>query len=186
MLRDTVFVLAASRAGRQGVVVAEVAGELVGMAATSAVELAPLAAAFQLGWGLPGVCLERPKQLAQHAELTACIVNPVFVKSVGALLAGGGVRGRVQPFQACTERGSPVLHCLLLQACCGCRATTACTSGWRPASQCQSGLARCNSRRRGALQPPQQQRLMAQQAASLCTALPSTWHTHPSALSTTG
>jgi hypothetical protein len=75
-------------AGRQGAVVAVVQGQLVAMAAvTPAVDLQLLQDNFKLAEGLPPGCCSTA---AAHAELDVCVVNPVFSKSVGALLAGAG------------------------------------------------------------------------------------------------
>uniref|UniRef100_A0A383WNS6 Cilia- and flagella-associated protein 61 N-terminal domain-containing protein n=1 Tax=Tetradesmus obliquus TaxID=3088 RepID=A0A383WNS6_TETOB len=72
--------------GRQGAVVAVVQGQLVAMAAiTPAVDLQLLQDNFNLAEGLPADCCNNA---TAHAELDVCVVNPVFSKSVGALLAG--------------------------------------------------------------------------------------------------
>lgn len=61
-------------------------GQVVGMVATTpSVDLQLLQANFKLEEGLPAGCCDTP---AAHAELDVCIVNPVFGKCVGALLAG--------------------------------------------------------------------------------------------------
>lgn len=66
--------------------VAVVQGQLVAMAAiTPAVDLQLLQDNFNLAEGLPADCCNNT---TAHAELDVCVVNPVFSKSVGALLAG--------------------------------------------------------------------------------------------------
>jgi hypothetical protein len=54
-------------------------------AITPAVDLQLLQDNFNINQGLPPGCCSNT---AAHAELDVCVVNPVFSKSVGALLAG--------------------------------------------------------------------------------------------------
>jgi hypothetical protein len=87
-------------AGGQGAVVAVVQGQLVAMAAiTPAVDLQLLQDNFNLTEGLPPGCCSNT---AAHTELDVCVVNPVFTKSVGALLAGTVDNAAVIEHAACT------------------------------------------------------------------------------------
>lgn len=76
--------------GRQGAVVAVIQGEVVGMAATTpSVDLDMLRSNFRLEQGLSAGCCHVAQE---HAELDVCVMNPVFAKTVGALLSGGYFR----------------------------------------------------------------------------------------------
>lgn len=55
------------------------------VATTPAVDLALLQSNFRLQETLGDDCCVNPQD---HAELDACVMNPIFVKSAGALLAG--------------------------------------------------------------------------------------------------
>jgi hypothetical protein len=60
-------------------------------AITPAVDLQLLQDNFNLAQGLPPNCCSNA---TAHAELDVCVVNPIFSKSVGALLAGRNCRER--------------------------------------------------------------------------------------------
>jgi len=71
-------------AGRQGVVLAKMQGEVVGMAATKpGFDAQLLAANFKMYKSLPAAGTDQ-----QPAELAMCIINPIFARSVGMFLAG--------------------------------------------------------------------------------------------------
>lgn len=68
--------------------VATVNGEMVAMLATSPCKadlLDSWSACFRLDQGLPASSLDEKQQ---HAQVIACIINPVFSACAGALLAG--------------------------------------------------------------------------------------------------
>eukprot|EP00775_Hariotina_reticulata_P004216 gene4216-4465_t len=70
--------------GRQGVVLAKLQGEVVAMAATKpGFDVQVLAAHFQMDMGLSATGANQ-----EHAELAACVINPIFARSVGMFMAG--------------------------------------------------------------------------------------------------
>lgn len=74
--------------GRQGAVVASINGEMVGMLASSPCTpelLDSWSAQYRLDHSLPCSSLQDHQH---HAQVSACVINPVFATQAGALLAG--------------------------------------------------------------------------------------------------
>lgn len=109
-------------AGPQGAVVAAVNGEMVAMLATSPCKadlLDSWSTRFRLDQGLPVGSLD---EVQQHAQVDACIINPVFSACVGALLAGASTHGGIQAAHSPipVERAcNPVLSDLACTCACG-------------------------------------------------------------------
>jgi hypothetical protein len=105
-------------AGRQGAVVAAVNGELVAMLASdpcSPETLDSWSAQFRLGAALPCSCLQAPEQ---HAQVSACVINPVFAAQAGTLLAGAQGESPAQRQYACSKYMSRHTDCHVGVPCC--------------------------------------------------------------------